>query len=232
MHTHLDTGSTATKSVGIRRAWAGQRGTRAWPRSPSQLGTWRPPSKDVPQRGTSNRVTLGEERTSQPVGQHFVSLPSGKTRLPPAECVCTCVCLCVSGRCPPGNIMPQVGVPLPTRLPPHSEFLGLSAPHHNPHRGWSSELPCVLAPVCVWGVGGEPCLYCKPRRAREHLRSRIHPLTPLLFLPFPPRRVGRGRGPWGGGVPLAFSLSLAICCRLHQACFERVCIKWMQAAIP
>jgi hypothetical protein len=34
------------------------------------------------------------------------------------------------------------------------------------------------------------------------------------------------------GVQLVFSLSLAICCLLHQACGEHVCIKWMQTAIP
>ena len=98
----------------------------------------------------------------------------------------------------PATPCARYGCPFLPAWPPTlaPESLGLSAPHHNPHCGWSAELPCVLDPV----GGGGPCLYCKPRGVPEPLHSPIHPLTPLPFLPVSPRRVGRGRGPRRGGA--------------------------------
>lgn len=59
------------------------------------------------------------------------------------------------------------------------------------------------------------------------------PTGPLAGFVFFSLRVWGKESPTGWeGELLAFSLSLAICCLLRQACLERVCIKWMQAAIP
>lgn len=129
-------------------------------------------------------------------------LLSGKTPHP-AECEHTCV------RSPPRS---RVGAP-PARLaPPGLGAAGSWAPPPVPTGG---------APLRA--ARGSP-----ERPSRLSVRPSTHSLLALPLSLSP--EGGKGRAPRGGAA--AVSLSLAACRLLHQACFERVCIKWMQAAIP
>ena len=86
-------------------------------------------TKDAPQRGTRGNVTLGEEWSSQPAGQHAVSVPPGKTRVSTGRvCMCTRV-TCVSGHRLLGGVLLQVWVPFPTCLDPHYQYSWVSQIH-------------------------------------------------------------------------------------------------------
>lgn len=170
-----------------------------------------------------NNITLGEQYTLSSWPAHHVPpfrKDLGSRWLSAPAHVCAGVwSLLTRGHPAPGN----GGRPFYLPALPHAPCSGSRAPRHHPHGGWS-ERPCVLAPV------GEPRLYHEPRTV---LQPPVPGALTLGLLFSSPWRVGKGASPTGAvGVPMALSLSLAICCLLQQACFERVCIKWTQAAIP
>lgn len=82
---------------------------------------------------------------------------------------------------------PRYGCPFLPAWPPTlaPEFLGLSAPHHNPHRGWSAQLPCVLDPVGGAGGGTLPLLQAQGSpRASPFTHPSTHPFAvPSCFSP-------------------------------------------------
>lgn len=152
------------------------------------------------------------------------SSPFGKHRLPLAGCEPTYECVC--GRlsvialpaCPaPGTTLLAACVVPWARAPGSSNRL-LECPFAALRTHWPSP---------TW----EPTFCAKLQEPRMSVTWT--PTGPLAGFVFFSLRVWGKESPTGWeGELLAFSLSLAICCLLRQACLERVCIKWMQAAIP
>lgn len=151
--------------------------------------------------------------------------PFGKQRLPLAgsehtyECVCMRAPVC---HCPSCHVLLQV----------HSLLLAWSLGL----RLLALQTACYSVHLPHSGPTGPPRSGSPPFvRIYKSLRMSVTctPTGPLAgFVFFSLRAWEKESAAGWEGELLPFSLSLAICCLLRQACLERVCIKWMQAAIP